>query len=219
MNTALVTSLTKAKAYFGHFAQDYEVILNAKNRIAILNSKRPSDYKFMAKGMIGLVVYGVISAIVPTLAAKGWFTLLVGYILIAAKIAAAVFVSLVIFRLRKNKVTKENAEIDREIEGISAAYNNSHERLSKVYAQYERYVGEPCPLVFDYTTPALLDTFLEYARLGRADSVKEALNLFAVECHQNEVLRAQQDNLAQLAEIARQQERTTKEVERLAWRI
>lgn len=65
---------------------------------------------------------------------------------------------------------------EKKREVVLREYDTISEQLRKEYIAYEN-----CPLGFEYCTPEFLSVLLEIILSGRADTIKEALNLVADE--------------------------------------
>lgn len=85
-------------------------------------------------------------------------------------------VSLILYRLKKMEQRKEALdELEDERNVLS----------SKIQNLYDTYPN--CPVGFEYCKPDILNTLYVYIKQGRAETIKEAINLLASEEHNAEM--------------------------------
>lgn len=82
--------------------------------------------------------------------------------------------------------------------GISALIYGKHKETIKFYetkiSVMERKIEEHynlyenCPLAIEYTAPDTINTLISYLNSGRAENLKEAINLYEDECHKAQMI-------------------------------
>ena len=99
---------------------------------------------------------------------------------------------------RKNRSSKQKAEKERLLKHYKERYNQLGEDLSNYYENYGY-----CPVAASYTNPRILREIRKPIEMGRADTIKEAMNLLVQDAH-NAEMEAQAAATAQSASMAAQ---------------
>lgn len=83
-----------------------------------------------------------------------------------------------------------------------AKYQSENERVTKEINDYYRTYPN-CPVGVDYTHPVATEALLEYMRSGRADTIKEAINVLIADLNQASLEESQAELAARLRNIER----------------
>lgn len=152
--------LEYALLYFNEIENDFNKIIYIKNQLLDLQSKKSNGYKYL------FVVFVFIGVVFYSTGIKfDFISMVLPYLLL-------VFLSFILIFLSKYEMKRKNIKYSKELINIFSnilSYHNSFE--------YKEILN------IKYCNPKTIKYFLTIINEGRADSLKEAINIF---CHERE---------------------------------
>jgi hypothetical protein len=101
---------------------------------------------------------------------------------------------------------RQLAETDKKIE-----------ELASIYQKYESNIGDTCPIPFDRCHPVLIGQLIEVILSGRADTVKDAINLIIQDEHNQKMLALGEQQVKNLQQANAYLKEISKNTRSIAW--
>lgn len=178
MTTAL-GQLQYALAYFSPYRNTY-IESQRLSQLIQTEEPPPTGGRILFWGISG----GVISFFIMAL-----FSQSSGILTILALVATVIFALLVVLGLIL--CINGNQQVRRYEENIRILCRQIEDYDVQLREHYNRFAN--CPVAFEYSSPIVLESLVQYVKTGRADTVKEAINCLIMDAHNQEMLRIQQE--------------------------
>lgn len=139
------------------------------------------------------------------------------YWTISSKIVATLYVGAIValvlwLRIRVKSMFEQNKEsLRQELARVEQIYEQTDQEMIENFAPYWQKMQEVIPK--DYMAPIFVKTVYTYLENGRADTMKEAINLFEEEQHRWRMEQNQQQMYEQYQAELQNLRETTKELE------
>lgn len=170
----LVSDLQNCLNWFSQIATTYEFYKTGNNLI----NNETWIKKVKSSFTIGLVFFigGVVTFVltmIPVIQSE-WFALLFLWEILLGEAVFAIVGGIFAIIYGKHKSTLQ-------------FYRNKLPIIKqKIQEHYSNY--EQCPLAIEYTDPNAISAFISYLNAGRAENLKEAVNLYEDECHKTQMI-------------------------------
>lgn len=192
--TELLNELKNAKAYFDVKLSDYEKLRQLKNEFntdtGVITPKELAQ--------ISIPIF-ILSFIVMIVSGAADWILIFAISTIIAGLSILIFIGAIalwIYDLKNNnRRYKEHEEKRKE------KAKNIGQLENEIIAYYEAY--ENCPIAYEYSYPPALNSIISMISVGRADTVKEAINCMIEDEHNAEMLRLQQKTAEEAKKAAK----------------
>lgn len=191
----ILSKLQQEYDYFSARKSEYDEMSDKEDQIKILQYRQTeiNGMTLFTKILLGFGIFFALIYMVNILESVLSYIPIIGKLLLPVwslvgeviSIGAAIFLPNKIDSLRSkrkfNKIQSQINDIDKGRDVI----------CQELYSYYSQYENLPCLVPFDYSGPNVITKLSSYIQLGRADTMKEALNLLSTDAQHSEMIGTQ----------------------------